>query len=372
MSKQICKRCVMDNQGDSLIEFLEDGTCNYCNYALERIDLVYFPNEAGKQKIEKMVAVLKKEGQGKKYDCLMGLSGGLDSSYLAYLGAKKWGLRILAVHIDDGFDAQIAQDNIKSLCEVCGIDLIIEKPKEEAYMDLIKSFIRAEVPSIAIPQDNVLQACLRDYAKKYNLHYFLSGANFALESILQRGNGHVAADGKHVHAIHRQFGEKSLEGLPLITLFDRYIGQKYISKIKTFRPLDYIDYQKDKALQELEKNAGFRYYGGKHYESIFTKFVQVYYLPTKFGVDKRKSHYSSLIITNQMTRDEALKELETPLYDEKQMEIDIAFILEKIHMSKVEFEELMSRQGKAHSDYKMSIFNHFANIARRFRKVLGE
>lgn len=372
MEKQVCTRCVMDNVGDDTIVFQDDGTCNYCNYAVSRFDTVYFPNSEGKQRLESMIKLLKEEGKGKEYDCLMGISGGLDSAYLAYLGAKEWGLRILAVHIDDGFNTDLAKQNIENLCTKFNIKLIIEKPNKDQYMDLIKSFIRAGVPAIAIPQDNVLQACLKNYAKKYNLRYFLSGANFSLESILQRGNGHVAADGVHVRAIHKKYGEVPINNLPIITLFDRYIGQKYISRINTLRPLDLVDYNRERAIKELRENAGFNYYGGKHYESIFTKFVQVYYLPQKFGVDKRKSHYSSLIISEQMTREEAQEELRKPLYEEENMESEITFILNEIGMSRDEFDKIMNEKAKSHNNYSKSLFTNFAGLARKFRAFLSD
>lgn len=372
MKVKVCSRCVMDNISDLTISFEADGTCNYCNYSLDRINDVYFPNEIGQEKLNAMIKILKEEGKAKDYDCLMGLSGGLDSAYLAYLGAKEWGLRILAVHVDDGFDAEIAKQNIENLCKKFNIKLIIEKPVEREYTDLLKAFIRSEVPSIAMPQDNVLQACLKKYAQKYNLRYFLSGANFSLESILQRGNGHVAADLVHIKDIHKKYGEVPLSKLPLINMFERYVGQKYIDGVKTFRPLDYIDYNRDRAIEELRSDAGFNYYGGKHYESIFTKFVQAYYLTNKFGVDKRKSHFSSLIISGQMTREEALLELKKPLYNEEEMDKDIQFILSKLKMDRIEFDKLMSQPGKSHDEYKSSSFMKYASIARRFRKVLGE
>ena len=372
MEKQICNRCVMDNVGDDTISFMEDGTCSYCNYALGRMDEVYFPNEAGRAKLEGMIKRLKEEGRTKQYDCLMGLSGGLDSAYLAYLGAKQWGLRILAVHIDDGFDSPIAQRNIANLCRECNIQLVNEQPDKAQYMDLIRAFIRAEVPGIAIPQDNILLACLENYVKKYDLKYFLSGANFALESILQRGNTHNASDSIHIRDIHKKFGEGPIDKLPLISLSQRYLGQRFISKVITERPLDWIDYNRERAIRELRENAGFDYYGGKHYESIFTKFVQVYYLPHKFGVDKRKSHLSSLVVSGQMTRAQALADLAKPLYDEAVMEQDIAFILGQINMARSEFDALMSRPGKAHEDYKVSPLSNLGGLARRFRKIIGE
>lgn len=372
MENKICTRCVMDSISDDTIKFEADGTCNYCNYSLSRMNRVYYPNKEGKLKLEETIKMLKVKGKNKDYDCLMGISGGLDSAYLAYLAAEKWDLRILAVHIDDGFDTDVAKQNIDNLCNKLNIKLVIERPDKSQYMDLIKSFIRAGVPAIAIPQDNVLLASLNRYAKKYNLKYFLSGANFALESILQRGNSHIAADGVHIKDIHKQYGEVPLTTIPITTLFEKYIGQKYISQIKTIKPLDFIDYNRERAIQELRENVGFDYYGGKHYESTFTKFVQVYYLPKKFNVDKRKSHLSSLIVSGQMTREEALKELQKPLFDENEMEKDITFILKEIGMSRGEFNKIMQESGKSHMDYKVSALTTFAGIARRFRKVLSD
>lgn len=372
MGFQVCSRCVMDNAADETIRFEKDGTCNYCNYALARMSGIYFPNDEGARKIESMIDTIKREGKGKRYDCLMGLSGGLDSTYLAYLGARKWDLRILGVHIDDGFDNEIAKRNIENLSSKFGITVIYVKPDEKQYMDVLKSFIRAGVPNIAIPQDNLLLAYLDIYARKFKMKYFLSGANFALESILQRGNGTVAADCAHIRDIQRRFGEVTLKDLPIISPFEQYVGQKYLRRIKKFRPLDWIDYKKEKAIKELEEHAGFEYYGGKHYESIFTKFVQVYYLPKKFGIDKRKSHFSSMIISGQMTRSDALEKLGTALYKEEEIKKDINYILSKLNMSQGEFEKIMNSPGRAHRDYRVSVWVNFTNLARKFRKYLSD
>jgi hypothetical protein len=372
MHERICTRCVMDNVGDDTITFEADGTCNYCNYALSRMDAVYFPNQVGKRRLESMIQILKTEGRKRDFDCLMGLSGGLDSSYLAYLAATNWGLRILAVHVDDGFDTDTAKRNIKNLCGKFDIRLVTDRPDRAQYMDLTRSFIRAGVPAIAIPQDNVLLASLGRCARRYGLRYFLSGANFALESVLQRGNTHNCADVVHIRAIHKAYGEVPLTTLPLTALFERYIGQKYISRVSTLRPLDLIDYNRARAIQELRENAEFDYYGGKHYESIFTKFVQVYYLPRKFGVDKRKSHLSSLIVSGQMEREQALDELRKPLYEEYEMEIDISYILGELGISRNEFDGIMREPGKSHSDYRVSALVPLAGVARRLRRLLSD
>lgn len=361
----------MDSEGDPTIQFQNDGTCNYCNYALDRMEEVYFPNAIGEKKLKKTIEQIKSEGKGHEYDCIMGLSGGLDSAYLAYLGSKKWGLRILGVHIDDGFDSPIATTNIQNLCHHCEIKLITRPVKQDQFIDLTKSFLLADLPGICIPQDNVLVAALFQIADKHKIQYFLSGTNFALESILQRGNMHNASDIVHIKDIQKKFGTLSIDELPLLSLFDRYIKYKYIKNQKYIRPLDWIDYNRDRAIEEL-KSVGFNYYEGKHYESILTRFLQVYYLPKKFNIDIRKSHISSLIISGQITRDEALMEISKPLYDEEKMQSDIDFVLGNLKLSRKEFDAIMSHEPKKHSDYKSSKLIKFSNLARKFRKYLSD
>lgn len=368
---QRCNRCVMDNSSDSTITFDDSGNCNYCTYALERRSTVYFPNKEGENKLQSMLSEIKENSKEKEYDCLMGVSGGLDSSYLLYLG-HKWGLRILAFHIDDGFNSTTAKENIEKLCDKCNIDLIIEKPNKDQFNDVTKAFILAGLPGICNPQDNIIASYLYKIAKKHNLSYFLSGDNFALESILQRGNGAIAADGYHIRAISKRYGKKGVAKLPLLTLFERYVKIKYTQKLQVLRPLDFIDYNKDRAIKELMEFSDFKYYGSKHYESILTHFAQSYYLPKKFNLDKRSSHLSSLIISNQITRLEALEDLEKPLYKSSEMQEIINVILDKLQLSENEFEQIMSFKPKQHSDYPRSFFTYFGNIARKYRMYLSD
>ena len=368
MEKRVCKRCVMDNVGDSTIAFDVNGICNYCIAAEEANNQCYFPDERGKAKLDELVSSIKKERKNEKYDCMIGLSGGLDSSYLAYVGYK-YGLRMLAVHIDDGFDTEVTKRNIKNIADKFKIDLIVEKPNEAMFADVTKAFIRAGVPNIAIPQDNVLFATLYKYAKKNNINYFLSGSNFALESILQKGNTYDASDKVHIKDIQKKYGDlKSIKELPLISIFDKRIKYHYFYKIHTLKPLNYIKYEADKALHELEKACGFEYYGDKHCESIFTRFMQRYYLPEKFEVDKIKSHYSSMILTGQMTREEALKKLEEPLYTEENLEKDIEYIIQKLGMTRDEFDSLMKQEPRNHDCFKKSSFNKIVHFILKFRK----
>lgn len=351
---QICKRCVMDNKSDPVITFDKDGYCSYCSNALEIGKKIYFPNEEGKRKWEEILKRIKEDGKGKQYDCLMGISGGLDSSYLAYLGYK-WGLRILAVHIDDGYDTEISKSNIKKLAEATNIDLKIETPDAEQFNDLTAAYIRANVPNLAIPQDNVLFAALYKYARKYKISYFLGGGNYALECILQRGNSYTAYDVVNIKNIHKRFGTKPINKLPFLTNQRKWWDEKVLH-IQSLRPLNYIDYNRERALKELHEFCGFEYYGSKHLENTLTKFIQVWWFYNRYGVDKRRSHLSSMIVSGQMTRDEALKELEKPIYDESEMKKEIQELLTKLGISESEFEEILKQAPKQHSDYKTDAY----------------
>jgi N-acetyl sugar amidotransferase len=365
---RVCNRCVMDNVSDDTIFFDENGYCNYCNEAIKNIDKVYFPNKEGKIKLGKIINSIKKDGKGKEYDCLMGLSGGLDSSYLAYLGYK-WGLRIIALHIDDGYDTEISKNNINKLCKSAKINLVVIKPDQEQFNDLTRSFILAGVPNIAIPQDNILFAYLYKYARKEKIHNFLSGGNFALECILQRSNTFTAFDVRNTMDIHNRFGIKPINKLPLLSQFRKDMD-RYLLKIHTYRPLDLIDYNREKALKELKEFCDFKYYGSKHLENILTKFVQLYYLPKKFNVDKRKSHLSSLIVSGQITRERALEDLKKPLYNHDEMENEIDYLLKCLGMDRLELEKIMNELPKQHSEYKTSIYDKLKAFLIKVKRII--
>jgi len=352
----------MDNASDNTIIFDDFGYCNYCTKALSEIGKVYFPNEEGKKRLDELLAKIKADGRGKKYDCMMGISGGLDSSYLAYLGYT-WGLRILAVHVDDGFDTEISKNNIKKLVAAAHIDLVTIKPDGKQFDNLTKAYMKAGVPNIAVPQDNILFAALYKYARENKIKYFLSGGNFALECILQRGNTHSAYDLVNIKDIHKRFGTEPIDKLPFISQYRVEIDKRILG-LTTFLPLNYIDYNRDQAFKELADFCGFEYYGRKHLENILTAFVQLVWFPTKFSVDKRTSHLSSMIVSGQMTRDEALNELSKPfIEDEAQMSEYIAMIKSRLNISDDEFDRIMSESGKQHTEYNtdkllLTIYNY--------------
>lgn len=362
-----CTRCVMDNRSDETIYFNERGECNYCRMAYDNISTRYFPNQLGEEKLKILIEEIKCAGKDKQYDCIMGLSGGLDSSYLAYLGYK-WGLRVLAVHIDDGFDTEISKENLKKLVNATGFDYEIVTPDVEQFNDLTLAFMRAGVPNIAIPQDNVLFAFLYKKMKEYKIEYFLSGANFALESILQKGNNHSNTDVINIKDIYNKFGTKSIDKLCFISSGNKAIN-KIVYGMRTVCPLNYIDYNRDRAFSELYDFCKFEYYGRKHLENILTAFVQLYWLPQKFGLDKRTSHLSSMIVSGQMSRDDALEELKEPLYEEQQMEEYISFLKKKLGVSDEAFRDIMNASPHQHDEYKTECKTIFYKLLSFYGKL---
>lgn len=362
----VCNRCVMSDEGDNQISFDAEGVCTYCSSALEKMKETYLPNENGARKLDEMIAMLKREGEGKEYDCLMGISGGLDSSYLLYLGAAKWNLRIAAVHVDDGYDTEISKNNIRKLVEKTSVKYIEIHPDANQFNGLTLAFMKAGVPNLAIPQDNVLFAALYDFAKKEGIKYFLSGSNFATESILQKGNTWSACDVVNIKDINQRFGATPIDNLPFLTNFQRTFDAIVLG-LKTLTPLNYVEYTREKAFQELGEYCGFEYYGRKHLENHLTAFLQTCWLPEKFNVDKRRSHLSSLIVSGQMTRDDALEELAEPQYDSKYMDEVKAIMADSMGIGVHEIDEMLQAPPHQHDEYKIDRLNKLCgDLYRRF------
>lgn len=352
---RICKRCVMDTDGDPNITFDESGYCDYCSTALTRKPEV--PEEGDFSKVKALFASIKEDCKNDPYDCLVGVSGGLDSSYIIYLGYK-YGLRMLGVHIDDGLDTELAKRNVKNLCEKARVDLINVQPDPEQYRDLTLSFFKAGVPDLAIPQDNLILGALTKAVKDYHLKYLLHGSNFSMECILQHGNAYDATDDAHIRAIQKQFSGKPIDKLPLTTTFENSILKRLRKDVIRVKPLDLIEYRFDTVIRELYDFCGYEYYGAKHHESVLTRFMQCWYLPEKFGVDKRKSHLSSMIISGQMSRDEALERLAQPRYPSEDMkESDFNKLAEFLGLSREEFDALLQQPAHSHDEYPKSFLS---------------
>lgn len=369
---QICTNCVMDTT-DPEISFNEDGICNHCTFFEEVQKKNWFPNEEGKRKLDSIIAQIRENGKNSKYDCVIGLSGGVDSSYLAYVLRKCYPeLRILAIHIDGGWNSELAVHNIKNIVEILDIDLYTGVIPWEEMRDLQLAYFKSQLANQDVPQDHAFFATLYDVADKNGIKYFLSGSNLATESILPAAWGYSAMDAKQLKAIHKRFGTVKLKRFTTVSFFKLRFFYPYIRKFKIISPLNYLPYDKDDAKSTIMKEINWRDYGGKHHESKFTKFFQAHWLPEKFGFDKRKAHLSSLIVAGQINRDEALAELKKPLYDERELQEDKEFVHKKLGISVAEFEEIMARPNKTFLDYpsdfqKTQFFRKIYNKLKFFR-----
>lgn len=344
MAYQICKYCVMDSS-DREIVFDEKGICNHCKDAKEKL------RRAEEKRKEFDLAAfgekIRADGKGKKYDCIVGISGGVDSCYVMYL-TKEMGLRPLAVHIDNGWDSELAVQNIHNLLERLQIDLYTYVVDWQEFRDLQLAFLKASTPDSEIPSDHMIFPVLGMQAHKYKCKYIIMGQNSSSESILPGTWSHGHFDWRYIKNIYKKYGSGKLKTFPYFTRADYdYFTRKYI----WFDILDCIDYDKEKAKKFLEEKYAWRDYGGKHYESFYTKFYQTYILPTKFGYDKRRPHLSSLIVSGQLNRENAMEMLKELPYDRQRIVQDIEYFLDKMQISREEFEDIMSREPLSYWDY---------------------
>lgn len=343
---RICSRCLMDTTDPDII-FDENGVCNHCHDHDRLMKQKVVTGKAGEVHLQKLVEEMKRDGHGKLYDCLIGVSGGVDSTYVAYL-VKKMGLRPLAVHMDNGWDSELAVKNIEETLKRLGIDLHTEVLDWEEFKSLQVAFLNASTPDSEIPSDHAIWAVLGNLADKLKVKYIVSGFNVRTETHLPRAWSQGHFDWKYIRSVFSQFGRGRLKTFPHIGFFT------YYRRLLTHRRVDilnYIDFNKAEAMKILEQELGWRYYGGKHYESIYTRFYQGYILPTKFGYDKRRSHLSSLICSGEMTRDAALKELDKPTYQPSMQEEDREYVVKKLGLNDEGFEAMLNAPKKTFWDY---------------------
>jgi len=352
---------------DPEISFDERGICSHCRNFEENIRKDWHPDDQEQLRI--IAESIKAEGEGREYDSIMGLSGGVDSSYLAYQ-AKRLGLRPLAVHVDAGWNSEIAVKNIENLVKKLGFDLHTYVVDWDEMQDLQASFFRAGVANQDVPQDHAFTASLYREALKKGIKTILSGGNIATESILPPAWAYNAMDLRHLKAIHKRFGKRKLKTYPTINFFQYYIYYPYIRRIKTVRLLNYLPYNKEEAIRTLESELGWRNYGGKHFESRFTKFQQAHFRPIKFGYEERKAYLSSLILSGQMSREDAIKEMEKKIYSEDQLQEDQLFVIKKLGLSKNEFKEIMAMPNKTYRDYPSN--SSLFRLKDRLKGALGK
>lgn len=350
---QICKRCVMDTS-DADIVFDANGYCNHCHYYFEMKDTYLKHGEAGQKELASLVETIKREGKGKPYDCLIGLSGGVDSSYVAYR-VKQLGLRPLAVHFDSGWNSELAVKNIENIVKKLDIDLHTFVCDWKEMQDLQLSYFKAGVINADIPMDHAFLAVLHKIARQKKLRYFISGHNFETEAILPRSWVYNAADAVNLLDIQKKCGKLKLRKYPIETLWTN-IYTKFAFGLQRVHLLDFEPYNKEETMGVIEKELGWKYYGGKHYESIFTRFYQGYYLVERFGVDKRTAHLATLVCSGQITREAALEELSKPAYhDQELLKDDIAFVPKKLGITGAEFSTIMQEPIRQHTDFKTDI-----------------
>ena len=324
---RVCTNCIMDTS-DSLIEFDKKGMCDHCHNFYKNIQPNWHPDEKGTELLAPIVKQIQDSGKNKKYDCIIGLSGGLDSSYVAYYAKEKLGLRPLLLHVDAGWNTPVSINNVKCIVEGLGLDLETYIVDWEEMKDLQLAFLKSQVPDADTPQDLAFFSVLYNYAAKNNIKYILTGGNFSTECVREplEWGSYYATDTTFAKDVYKKNGNKKLKNFPLSDILKYKIYYRYFKGIRVIKPLDLIPYFKDKAIEELNDKFGWMPYKHKHHESYFTRFFETYWLPEKFGYDKRRAHFSSLILTGQMSREEALNRIAQPEVDAETMEHDKDFV----------------------------------------------
>jgi N-acetyl sugar amidotransferase len=353
---QICTRCIMDTTDPDIV-FDGNGWCNHCTAWFRRSTFYALPREERAKRLGILVEEIKRRGRGKDYDCIIGVSGGVDSSFVA-IKAKELGLRPLAIHVDNGWNSEKAVGNIKRVLDPLHIDLYTVVLNWKEFRELQLAFLRASTPDSEIPSDHAIVASFYNATSKHRLGYYLSGINFRTEGIHVRewSQGHL--DRRYIENVYKRFAGKRLKHFPLIPV-PTLVRNIVMHRPKAVYLLDFLDYDKQSTKQMLIRDYGWEDYGGKHYESMYTRFYQGWILPHKFGYDKRRMHLSTLICSGQMTRDEAVKEISAPPYPPEWIEPDTAFVIKKLGISREEFESIMAAPKKRYSDYP-NLQNHWA------------
>lgn len=369
---RICTRCIMDTS-DPDIEFDESGICNHCRRYNEMMKKELHHDEQGQEKLKLMINDIKEKGKSKEYDCVIGVSGGVDSTYVAYLVKKRFGLMPLAVHVDNGWDTELSVKNIENLCKSLDIDLYTKVLDWEEFKDLQLSFLKSSISNCEIPTDHAIVATLLQVAAENGIRYILIGTNLETEGILPKGWGYDNRDWKLIEGIHKKFGKTKLKTYPHYTLVDLF---KYfvINRIQVINILNYVKYNKKEAKHIIEQELGWKDYGGKHYESLYTRFFQGYILPKKFNIDKRRAHLSSLICSGQMTKKEALEEMKKDPYSSRELlEEDKEYVIKKLGLTEEEFEKIMSLPIKTFRDYPNNYFilSKVVPFVKIFAKKVG-
>ena len=352
ITHKICTRCIMDTT-DSRIVFDQNGVCDHCCTYDNEILPKWNPDGLDEASLLRLAAKIKVDGKGHDFDCLMGMSGGVDSSYLLYLAVEKMGLRPLVFHVDAGWNSQEAVNNIQRMVDGLGLDLYTEVINWEEIKDLQLSFFKSGVSHIDTPQDHAFFATMYKFASKHGIKNILTGGNYSTECTRNPLEWmYYQSDSRQLKDIHNKFGQQPLKTYPVTNILWHKIYLPYIKGIKLTRPLDYMKYDKEEATKLLEEKFGYQRYPQKHFESRFTRFYEGYWLPQKFGYDTRKVQFSSLILTGQMTREDALEEIKQPAMTDEQVRQEFEYIANKLGISTTELQSYFDAPNKTYKDYK--------------------
>ena len=366
---QICKRCVMDTT-DSKIRFDQAGVCDHCITFDTKVMPNWHTDEQGEKALMTIVDGIKAEGKGKDFDCIIGMSGGIDSSYLTYLAKEKMGLRPLVFHVDAGWNSQEAVNNIERIVDRLGLDLFTEVIDWEEMRDLQLAFFKAGVPHIDTPQDHAIFATMYNFAEKYNVRHILTGANYSTECVRNPIEWmYYQSDSVQLKDIHQKHGTRPLRNFPITSILRHKIYLRYWRKIQVVTPLNYLPYHKADAMRLLQEKYGWQPYPQKHFESRFTRFYEGFWLPTKFGYDVRRVQYSSLILTDQMTRAEAIERLKQPPLDPEIARQEFDYVATKIGITSEELRRYLEQPNRTYRDFKSQ--ENVYKIGARVMRMLG-
>jgi len=354
---RICSSCIMDTS-DSNITFDARGQCDYCNNFEKNILPHWHTDARGAAELAKVAEKIRKDGIGRDFDCIIGLSGGLDSSYCTYIVKEKMGLRPLLFHVDAGWNTDQAVGNIEKLVDGLGLDLYTEVINWEEMKDLQVALLKAQIADQDIPQDTAFFSMLYKFARKNNIKYVLTGGNFSTECCREpdQWGAYPGIDKTLILDIHSKFGKRPLDSFPIVDIFTYKIYYKYALGMEVFRPLNCVPFIKRDAEKELGELFGWKPFLHKHHESRFTRFYEDYWMPRKFGYEKRRAHFSSLIMTGQMTRQEALDRIAKPELDEHFLLQEFEYVAHKLDLSVQELQQIFEGENKSFHDYKNKYF----------------
>ena len=365
---KICAHCVMDTS-DSNIKFDDFGLCDYCNNFKLEIQPNWHAGAQGAAELAVWADKIKVEGKGKDFDCIIGLSGGLDSSYAAYVAKEKMGLRPLLFHVDAGWNTDQAVGNIEKLVDGLGLDLYTDVINWQEMKDLQLAFLRSQIADQDLPQDGAFFSSLYKFARKHRIKYVITGANFSTECCREpeEWGGYPGIDKTLFKDIHCRFGKHELKTFPLVDIFVYKVLYQKLLGMTVVKPLNLVPYIKKDAEAELERLFGWQKFQHKHHESRFTRFYEDYWMPRKFGFHKRRAHFSSLIMTGQMTRDEALERLSKPEMDEHFLRQEFEYVANKLDLTVTELQDIFEGENKTYRDYKNKrwFIGVGANVMRR-------